>query len=188
MFRSGRQGTDGTLTRQREDAVDGGRRRTGRMAAQLVACCGVLLGLFLMHGSPSAAAYSCHAVTARVAASAATLDIPVVHTAPAGTDLGGMVAGHGGRAATTAPGMSVPTASGVGAAPAAPTDRTAVDASCLSTPARDRPSLPGMGPAVPAFVLLGAVGGAAAAGSRQEWQEPSATGRAMLTRKCVART
>ncbi|MEU1592622.1 hypothetical protein ABZ468_07100 [Streptomyces sp. NPDC005708] len=48
------------MARRREEATMGSRRTRGPGIARLSALCAVLVGLFLMHGAPTAAADGCH--------------------------------------------------------------------------------------------------------------------------------
>ncbi|MCG6494780.1 hypothetical protein [Kitasatospora sp. A2-31] len=147
-------------------------RSGGRTTARLLAVCALLAGLFLMHGSPTAAG-GCHEPAS--SAPVAPPQGPPHHPA----------AGRGDPQHAAAP----PTAPG----PRLEGGRTAGGeqqaASCVSARDRDAAELPP--PAVralaPVAALLAALGGAfrrRADGPRA----PPAAGRRLLLRMCVART
>ncbi|MCC3779888.1 hypothetical protein [Streptomyces sp. UNOB3_S3] len=148
----------------------------GRALAQLMAVCAVLLGLFLMHGSPASAATGCHGAMQEHVATPASPVVPTGHAA------------H--RAHETAAGMT----------PAATAHSPVhVDAQgmtgehgtlCVATAPRDRLPLPTIW-LLAAVVLAGPAGWALVrrclvAGSVGR-RGPPGHGRALLLRKCVAR-
>lgn len=130
-------------------------------STRLLAVCVVLLGLFLMHGSPASAAGGCHGAMAMGSS------MPVGPVGPTGATA------H--RAGQDAPG-------GAGAATARGT--------CLSTPAHEQVALPAPGLLAPGAVALPAAAVAAgpqpATGSRR--RGPPTGGRARLLEVCGART
>ncbi|WP_055588149.1 hypothetical protein [Peterkaempfera griseoplana] len=141
--------------------------RPGRADARLGFVWLLLLGLFLMHGSPAAAATGCHG-SAPAAVSAAMADDGAADAA----------AEH--AHAADRPGAVVADASG---------GRHASGVLCVSTPARDHLALPlGLVAITVAVgivaVLVGAVprvGGATRRG-------PPRAGRRLLAQVCIART
>ncbi|WP_225839241.1 hypothetical protein [Streptomyces sp. NK08204] len=151
--------------------MDGGR--TGRQGvARLLMLCAVLLGLFLMHGAPTAAG-GCHGETA-------VMDSPVPHgdhRAAAATMADAATTTHAAHAGTTASVVRAHDASGM------PGEL------CVSTPAHQRTS-------VPAPALLGVAALAALAlrsptllrSGRAMRRGPPSGGRTLLLQVCVART
>jgi len=161
----------------------------GGAVARLVVLCGLLLGLFLMHGSPASAASGCHRPSATAMAD------------PADSPHGGADTPHGGTAEAGTPmsmSMSmVPMATTTATAPtdadrwahAAPALHSGAE-SCLSTQSRSTVH-PAAGPgltlavaAVPPLVPAAAGPGDAADGCRA----PPYAGRELLLKVCVART
>ncbi|MET8170191.1 hypothetical protein ABZT34_39175 [Streptomyces sp. NPDC005329] len=142
--------------------MTGGQAGT-RGAARLLMVCALLLGLFLMHGSPASAAEGCHGV---------------VSPSPA-------MAGHDHAAFNQA----VPTAGHGRAALAALTPTSG--AQCVSTPAPERITVPTPGlVAIAALSALAAalLGRMRAAGGRIGRRGPPDGGRDLLLRACIART
>ncbi|MFE5179318.1 hypothetical protein [Streptomyces sp. NPDC056634] len=141
-----------------------GQRGRRRGIARLLALCAVLLGLFLMHGSPASAAEGCHgAMSAPTALSAKHAG-----AAMASTPLAGMT--HAAAQQTSA--------------------MSSMDgAMCLSTPARDFTTLPVAGlMAVVAVAVLPVVGRPVALGSTGRRGPPTPGGRSLLLQVCIART
>ncbi|WP_432167928.1 hypothetical protein [Streptomyces sp. bgisy031] len=142
-----------------------GQRGRRRVNARLPALCAVLLGLFLMHGSPASAAEGCHSPMSAPAAHAADhAGTAMASTAPAGT--------------THAAAQQASPMSSIGGA------------TCVSTPARDFTMLPMAGlmavVAVPA--VLPVVGRPVALGRTGRRGPPTPGGRSLLLQVCVART
>lgn len=156
-------------TRQTEGtSVDGGRvNRQG--TARLVALCAILLGLFLMHGSPATAIGGCHGGTGPAAV---PMQAGHASSTMARTDLHG-AAGHGAPAAQAA------------------YETGTHGATCVSTPVRvHNHPLP-----TPALLTAGAVAALATwsptalratGGTRR--RGPPERGRDLLFQVCVART
>ncbi|MFD8544218.1 hypothetical protein [Streptomyces sp. NPDC059649] len=133
------------------------------LAARLLAVCAVVLGLFLMHGSPAAAADGCHGAMAGA--------MPMTQAAPAamGSPATAPSAGHFAAAPHLTPvGM----------------DGTL----CVSTRAQSSPPLPAVG--VPAVMVVTAWEplGRRLAAAVARWRGPPEGGRGVLLRVCVART
>jgi hypothetical protein len=145
------------------DSAQAGRRGVAR----LLAVCGVLFGLFLMHGAPATAAEGCHGAMTAVSPMTAGHDVAVMLTNRAPT-------GHGSGPAVRAAGVSgMP------------------GALCVSTPAHERAPLPAPG----LLAVAGAAGLAlwtltrlrAAVGGTGRRGPPDG-GRDLLLQVCVART
>ncbi|WP_328323689.1 MULTISPECIES: hypothetical protein [unclassified Streptomyces] len=173
--------------------MSGGAAR-GPATARLVVVCGVLFGLFLMHGAPATAAGGCHGSLSSVSMNAAmtggtdTAMTGGTNPAMTGGADAAMPRGHGDAA--MAPAAVRPVTAHPGPAFRAGTGPGEHGAVCVSTPARDR-SLFGpaglSGLAVLALlavrplrvrpVLLGGTGR----------RGPPASGRSLLLRVCVAR-
>lgn len=142
----------------------GSGQRSRRGAPRLLAVCAVLLGLFLMHGTPAAAAEGCHSAMSHVA--------PTADGHAAMSPAAEAAAGHGA------------------AIKASPMPGTG-GASCVSTPAHERIPLPA--PGLLAVAVLGALMAGLparlrAAGCGAGWRGPPDGGRDLLNRVCIART
>ncbi|AOP48624.1 hypothetical protein SL103_22430 [Streptomyces lydicus] len=136
--------------------------------ARLLAVCVVLLGLFLMHGSPASAAGGCHG-------------------AMAGSMAGSMPGAHGAPAVSGSHAEAFPTGHRADSSP--PTSSAAAGTLCVSTPAHPSPSLPALG--APAAVDLGACGALGCGlltAAVTRWRGPPRDGRGVLLRVCVTRT
>ncbi|GAB1333273.1 hypothetical protein [Streptomyces sennicomposti] len=135
--------------------------------ARLLAVCAVLLGLFLMHGSPASAAEGCHG---SMSASA-----PM----PAGRDGSPMSTAHAPATHHPGPVRALQAAGASGMA----------GALCVATPAHERIPLPAPGLLAVAVTVLAAwtparlraLGGSGLRG-------PPASGRDHLLKACIART
>ncbi|MFB6679041.1 hypothetical protein ACFCWG_42915 [Streptomyces sp. NPDC056390] len=139
-----------------------GRRRG---IARLLALCAVLLGLFLMHGSPASSAEGCHgAMSAPTALSAKHAGTAMASTPPAGMT-------HAAVQQTSA-------MSSMGGA------------MCLSTPPRDFTTLPvaGLMAVVAVLAVLPVVGRPVALGRTGRRGPPTPGGRSLLLQVCIART
>ncbi|MEU5388842.1 hypothetical protein [Kitasatospora cineracea] len=149
-----------------------GPAAAGRTAARWAVQCALLLGLFLMHGSP-ASATGCHPASASPSVSAspspsaspsASPPAPAPHAAT----------GH------TRPREDRPSANptmGHGSSAAA----------CVSTQARDRVPVPAPGAALPPHPPLLPLTGPGPAGVERGGRAPPDGGRELLIRVCVAR-
>ncbi|MFF4339394.1 hypothetical protein ACFY00_05565 [Kitasatospora sp. NPDC001540] len=138
----------------------------GRTAARWAVLCALLLGLFLMHGSP-ASATGCHpAQTAHPAQAAQTAH-------PAQTAQAAHPARHG--PAADRPAVSTPLSHGSSAS------------ACVSTPARDRLPLPAPGPALPPAPPHPPLAGPSCTGAERGGRAPPDGGRDLLLLVCVAR-
>jgi hypothetical protein len=149
--------------------------------ARLLMVCAVLAGLFLMHGSPAAAAEGCHGAlpTALPGTAAAPVSMPM--SMPMGE----------GITAATARADSSPATPPPGRAPAvhAGASSMAHGAMCVSTPARARFLLPVHALLVAVAVLaVAALGGRAAGRARTRRGQPPPGGRSLLLQVGVART
>ncbi|MFI1963757.1 hypothetical protein ACH429_06420 [Streptomyces pathocidini] len=149
----------------------GQARRRG--VARLLALCAVLLGLFLMHGAPAAAAEGCHGAMSTAA--------PM----PEGHDSAAMI--------STLPEVVMSATSAVAGHPGAEhmSGTSAMDGTtCVSTPARHRVPLPLGGlmavVAVPAGSFL--AGRHVALGRTGRRGPPPPGGRILLLQVCIART
>ncbi|MDR3036666.1 MAG: hypothetical protein LBV78_26785 [Kitasatospora sp.] len=131
----------------------------GRTAARWAVLCALLLGLFLMHGSPASAA-GCHPASASPP--------PPSASAPHA------VTGH------TPPGEGRPSAN-------APMLHGSSAAACVSTQARDRAPVPAPGAALPPHPPLLPLTGPGPAGAERGGRAPPDGGRELLIRVCVAR-
>ncbi|TVZ83261.1 hypothetical protein [Streptomyces sp. BK340] len=140
----------------------GGARTRRPGITRLLTSCAILLGLFLMHGSPAAAVDGCHG-----------------RTGPA-------VLMHGGHESATASAEPVRTRSGT---LRAPEDMTAHGKLCVATPAEQRIPLPVV-PFTALFALAAlaawAVHRAWRPGGTGRRGPPG--GRGLLLQMCVART
>jgi len=139
-------------------------RMSGGAVARLVVLCGVLAGLFLMHGSPSSAAAGCHEAMSGMTAEHSTGKRPMAEHSVAEEQA------PGEHATSTAhrPGQGV--------------------VSCVSTQARGGVSL--AGPGLPAALEPPLPTPAAvrpAVGTADGSRAPPA-GRALLLQVCVSRT
>lgn len=155
-----RSGKNGTTV----NSGPAGRRATAR----LLAVCAVLLGLFLMHGTPATAAGGCHGAMP-------TMPSPVP-------------VGHSAAAMTTA---HVPAGQQPGPAVQAANATAMPGALCVSTPARERIPLPVPGLlAVAALAVLTAGTSARLreVGGRTRRRGPPDGGRDLLLKVCIART
>ncbi|MGW5277500.1 hypothetical protein ACWEQP_34235 [Streptomyces sp. NPDC004044] len=151
-------------------AGTGQRRRRG--IARLLALCAVLLGLFLMHGTPATAAEGCHGAMPAAAM-------------PAGDDTAGMASAA--RAFVTPASSPVMTQAGAQQASGA----SAMDgAMCVSTPARGRIPLPTGGLLAVVAVLAATflAGRPPALGRTGRRGPPPPGGRSLLLTVCIART
>jgi hypothetical protein len=155
---------------RKEDRVEG-TRADGRAKARLLAVCALLLGLFLMHGGPPAAAGGCHGAMPDALSAAMPIGHTGVDTPPAATPA------HAGQHVGTSAGIFV---SGMGGT------------LCVSTPARGGLPLPPPAPLLAVFLfaglavfgLTGRPAGLSAGGRRA----PPRGGRRLLLQVCVART
>jgi hypothetical protein len=173
------------VERDRKGRVVAGNGQIGeRGFARLLMVCAVLAGLFLMHGSPAAAAEGCHgALPAALPGAAAPMSMS-------------MGEGEGTTAAAaraeSPPAMPQPgTALAALAAPAvhAGAPSMAHGAMCVSTPARARFLLPAHALLVAVAVLaVTALGGRAAGRARARRGQPPPGGRSLLLQVGVART
>ncbi|WAL73006.1 hypothetical protein OU787_16735 [Kitasatospora sp. YST-16] len=145
-----------------------GPAAAGRTAARWAVLCALLLGLFLMHGSP-ASATGCHPASASSSPPAPVSPLPSP-SAPASH----AATGH------TRPGEDRPSANpamGHGSSVAA----------CVSTQARDRVPVPAPGAALPPHPPLLPLTGPGPAGVERGGRAPPDGGRELLIRVCVAR-
>jgi len=156
--------------------------------ARLLMVCAVLAGLFLMHGSPTAAAEGCHGALPTALPSAAA---PMLMSMPMGEGEGEGTTAVAARA-DSSPAMPRPgTALTTLAAPAvhAGAPSMAHGAMCVSTPARARFLLPAHTLLVAVAVLaVTALGGRAAGRARARRGQPPPGGRSLLLQVGVART
>ncbi|WP_285733723.1 hypothetical protein [Kitasatospora phosalacinea] len=137
-----------------------GAAPAGRTAARWTVLCALLLGLFLMHGSP-ASATGCHpAQTPRTA-----------HPAHPARTAHPARPGH----AADHPAVSTPLPHGSSAS------------ACVSTPARDRLPLPAPGPALPPAPPHPQLAGPPGTGAERGGRAPPDGGRDLLLLVCVAR-
>ncbi|MGF6944161.1 hypothetical protein BKA18_004014 [Streptomyces auratus] len=136
------------------------------LTARLLAVCVVVFGLFLMHGSPTAAADGCHG--------AMTGSMPMAHAVPAA------VGPHAEHPATGHPGHL---------ADASPMTSAGMDGTlCVSTPAQQSLPLPAVGAlAIVVFAGWEPLGRRLAAAVTR-WRGPPREGRGVLLHVCVART
>lgn len=149
-----------------------------------LAVCGVLLGLFLMHGAPASAAQGCHGAALRMA--------PMTSAAPTADPETAAVAAHGGahgnapaEARGKAPGEAHHAAQGE-----VHRQTRGEGGTCWATPARSKAPLAGwtaVGAAVPPLTGAGPTGRTPEA-LGGGWRGPPSGGRAVLLRVCVART
>ncbi|MET7694027.1 hypothetical protein ABZT06_39690 [Streptomyces sp. NPDC005483] len=144
-----------------------GSGQAGRRGiARLLAVCAVLLGLFLMHGSPASAAEGCHG------------SMPAPAPMPAGHDASPMTTAH--APATHHPGSAeafqvagAPGVSGV---------------LCVATPAHERIPLPAPGLLAVAVTALAAWTPARLRALGGSWlRGPPSGGRDHLLKACIAR-
>ncbi len=153
--------------------LGGMAERAGRTAratgpatgARWAVLCALLLGLFLMHGSP-ASATGCHPASASPP--------PAPASAPPSASASHAATGH------TRSGEDRPTAT-------APVRQGSSAAACVSTQARDRASVPAPGAALPPHPPLPALTGPCPAGVERGGRAPPDGGRELLVRVCVAR-
>ncbi|MEU3493079.1 hypothetical protein ABZ747_06205 [Kitasatospora cineracea] len=129
----------------------------GRAAARWAVLCALLLGLFLMHGSP-ASATGCHPAPSASAPPSAS------HAAT----------GH------TRPGEGRPSIN-------APMRNGSSASACVSTQARDRAPVPAPGAALPPHPPLLPLTGPGPVGAERGGRAPPDGGRELLIRVCVAR-
>ncbi|MGW3654865.1 hypothetical protein ACWD6R_03745 [Streptomyces sp. NPDC005151] len=137
-----------------------------RGSARLIAVGAVLLGLFLMHGAPAAAAEGCHGAMPSVT-------VPM----------------HDGHAAPTMTSAALPTTAQSAQAARAGDGSGMRGVQCVSTPAHERNPLPTAG--LYAAVALPAVWFPAGLRAATGWTRrrgPPAGGRDLLIQVCVART
>ncbi|MGW0765549.1 hypothetical protein [Streptomyces sp. NPDC002676] len=152
-----------------------------RGVARLLTLCAVLLGLFLMHGAPSAAAAGCHGAMAAMDAPMPDGDHSTTlhgdHSATGRTMARAGTTSHTAHAGTTTPVAEAVDASGM------PGEL------CVSTPAHER--IP-----VPAPALFAVAAAAALVlwsptllrSGRTMRRGPPPAGRTLLLQVCVART
>ncbi len=134
--------------------------------ARLMAVCVVLVGLFLMHGSPASAAGGCHGAMAGA--------MPGAHGA------------HGAPAASGSHAEALPTGHRTDSSPLASSGPTGT--LCVSTPAQQSLPLPALG-----ALAAGGLGVWDSLGRRltaavTRWRGPPRGGRGVLLRVCVTRT
>jgi hypothetical protein len=153
--------------------------------ARLLMVCAVLAGLFLMHGSPAAAAEGCHgALPAALPGAAAPMSMSMSISMSMGEGTTAAAARADSSPATPQPGTAL-------AAPAvhAGAPSMAHGAMCVSTPARARFLLPAHTLLVAVAVLaVTALGGRAAGRARARRGQPPPGGRSLLLQVGVART
>ncbi len=155
---------------------------TGRTATRWAVLCALLLGLFLMHGSP-ASATGCHpAQPPRM--------VGMVNTAATAgmTSAAEMAraAGTAGTARTTAHAAHRPGARHPAVSTSLPHGSSA--SACVSTPARDRLSLPAPGSALAAAPPRLPSAGPPCSGAERGGRAPPGGGRELLLLVCVARS
>jgi hypothetical protein len=155
--------SDEQKVREGPPAMDRTETASRPLTARLLAVCVVVFGLFLMHGSPTAAADGCHG--------AVTGSMPMAQSAPAamGSHEEAPATGHfADTSHMTSVGME--------------------GTLCVSTPAHQTPPLPTVGAlAVVVFVGCEPLGRRLAADVTR-WRGPPRDGRGVLLRVCVART
>jgi hypothetical protein len=134
------------------------------LTARLLAVCALVVGLFLMHGMPMAAADGCHGMTAT------SMSMP--QTAPAA------MASHAPGSATGHLAEDVPHVSSVGM------DGTL----CVSTPAHEPLSVAAVGALALVVFAAWTPHGRRSVTGGMRWRGPPGGGRGMLLRVCVART
>ncbi|RFC78437.1 hypothetical protein DXZ75_05370 [Streptomyces sp. AcE210] len=140
-----------------------GQRGRRRGIARLLALCAVLLGLFLMHGSPANAAEGCHGpMSAPAALSAEHAGTAMASTSSSGT--------------THAAAQQASTMSAMGGA------------ICVSTPARDFVPVAGLMAVVAVLAVVPAVERPVALGRTGRRGPPTPGGRSLLLQVCIART
>jgi hypothetical protein len=175
--------TGGTpVERDRKGRVVAGNGQIGeRGFARLLMVCAVLAGLFLMHGSPAAAAEGCHgALPTALPGAAAPMSMSM-----------SMDEGTTAAAARADSPPAMPRPGTALAAPAvhAGAPSMAHGAMCVSTPARARFLLPAHTLLVAVAVLaVTALGGRAAGRARARRGQPPPGGRSLLLQVGVART
>lgn len=170
-----------------------GARAVRRGLARPWAVCAVLFGLFLMHGSPTAAAEGCHGGMPAMAAAAQPLTASSM--AAAAQPMSAIRRAASAMAALRR--AAVSTADAPDAHRSRPAVRVA-DASgmpgqlCVSTPAHERTRLPAPGliavAGAGAFALWGAARVRAAADGAGRRRGPPVGGRDLLLQVCTART
>ncbi|RPE33488.1 hypothetical protein EDD38_1778 [Kitasatospora cineracea] len=143
----------------------------GRAAARWAVLCALLLGLFLMHGSP-ASATGCHPAPSASAPPSAPLPLPP--PASASPPASHAATGH------TRPGEGRPSIN-------APMRKGSSAAACVSTQARDRAPVPAPGAALPPHPPLLPLTGPGPVGAERGGRAPPDGGRELLIRVCVAR-
>ncbi|MBT2454521.1 hypothetical protein [Streptomyces sp. ISL-86] len=146
----------------------GRERRQG--TARLIAVCVVLLGLFLMHGAPDAAARGCHGEMAAPAAATTTAHGGHAH-APIGVS-------------SAASGMHHPRATDDQAVAGAGEHGTL----CVATAPRDRLPLPSVTLVMAAIALLSAWSLHRVWSLRRTGRRGPPGGRHLLLKVCIART
>ncbi|MEV7211978.1 hypothetical protein AB0O31_02635 [Kitasatospora cineracea] len=140
-------------------------RATGpAAAARWAVLCALLLGLFLMHGSP-ASATGCHPASGSA---------PVSPSMPPSPSVSHAAGGHA-RAAEDRPGATAPVRHGSSAA------------ACVSTQARDQAPVPAPGAALPPHPPLLPLIGPGPIGAERGGRAPPDGGRELLIRVGVAR-
>ncbi|MFE1316556.1 hypothetical protein [Kitasatospora phosalacinea] len=141
----------------------------GRTAARWTVLCALLLGLFLMHGSP-ASATGCHPAQPPRTAGA----IGTAETAETAAHPGHRPALH--HPALHRPAVSTPLPHGSSAS------------ACVSTPARDRLLLTAPGAALPPAAPRLPFAGPPCSGAERGGRAPPGGGRELLLMVCVARS
>lgn len=131
--------------------------------ARLMAVCAVLVGLFLMHGSPASAAGGCHGAMA-----------------------GALPGAHGAPGASGSHAEALPTGHRTDSSPLTSSGPTGT--LCVSTPAQQSLPLPALG----ALAVVGLAGweplGRRLTAAVTRWRGPPRGGRGVLLRVCVTRT
>jgi hypothetical protein len=155
--------------------------------ARLLMVCAVLAGLFLMHGSPAAAAEGCHgALPAALPGAAAPMSMSMSMGEGEGEGEGTTAAA---ARADSSPAMPQPGTALAAPAVHAGAPSMAHGAMCVSTPARARFLLPAHALLVAVAVLaVTALGGRAAGRARARRGQPPPGGRSLLLQVGVART
>ncbi|BAJ29821.1 hypothetical protein KSE_40290 [Kitasatospora setae KM-6054] len=133
--------------------------------------CALLLGLFLMHGSP-ASATGCHPAA----------PVPAPHHAPAAdpTMAAAPAPHHAPAVGSARPGADPASAT-------VPVRHGSSASGCVSTQARDRAPVPAPGAALPPHPPLPPLAAPGGAGAERGGRAPPDDGRDVLLRVCVAR-
>ncbi|WP_033217727.1 hypothetical protein [Kitasatospora phosalacinea] len=154
----------------------------GRTAARWAVLCALLLGLFLMHGSP-ASATGCHPARPTPADTSTSAPASTPAGTPASTPMTApMTAPTAGRGhhGDDPHGDGRPTAT-------APVRHGSPASACVSTQARDRLPLPAPGAALPGVLPQPPLAGPPCTGAERGGRAPPGGGRELLIRVCVAR-